>query len=368
VLHAERTPSGLIRLGTSQYGVATDVHDRQDGLAWRLLGLMDGTRDIPSIVDSIVHWRPSLTESVVRGAVDQLIDAGFVEDAGAPSPQRLSSEEMERYRYNAEYFAWVDTNPRQSRWDSQERLKRSRVTVVGVGGTGSAVALSLVAAGVGRIRAVDCDVVEVSNLSRQLLYTEDDVGRDKVDVAAGRLSGLNSHVQVEVLHRRVSSIDDAMALLAGEDLLILSADTPRGQIQRWVNDAAQRCGTPWLLCGYAGPMVVMGLFMPFDTPCYRCIEHAERTRVAPGESLGATDGEAIRAVVAPTANLSGHFAALEAIYFLAGIGARTAGRMFHQNLMMFEHSYYVEAVRWPECPVCGTDPSRGDEHRTHTPS
>jgi molybdopterin/thiamine biosynthesis adenylyltransferase len=199
---------------------------------------MDGSRDIPSNVEPIVRWRPSLTERVVRGVVDQLIDAGFVEDAGAPSSPWLSSEEIERYRYNAEYFAWVDTNPRQSRWDAHERLKRSRVTVVGLGGTGSAVALSLVAAGVGRLRAVDCDVVEVSNLSRQLLYTESDVGQDKIDVAAARLRGLNSHVQVEVQHRSVSSTDDAMTLLAGEDLLILCADMPRGQIQRWVNDAA----------------------------------------------------------------------------------------------------------------------------------
>jgi molybdopterin/thiamine biosynthesis adenylyltransferase len=114
-------------------------------------------------------------------------------------------------------------------------------------------------------------------------------------------------------------------------------------------------------------MVVMGLFSPFETPCYRCIEHAETTRAARGESLGVTDGEAIRAVVAPTANLSGHFAALEAIYFLAGIGARTLGRMFHQNLLMFEHSYYVEAARWSDCPTCGND-QPGDERRTRTPS
>ena len=349
MLQVERDESGLIRFGASQYGVAAEVQDSADEFIWRLLQLADGTRDVDAITRSLPH----VDERRVRGALDELIAQGFVEDAGAPSPASLSEDEVDRYRYNADYFGWADTTPRPSIWDAQERLKQSRVTVVGLGGTGSAVAMSLVAAGVGRIRVVDHDVVERSNLNRQLLYSDEDIGRSKAEVAGDRLRRVNPYVDVEQRHQRLSSTDDAEELIAGEDLLVLSADEPRGLLPHWVNDAALRCRAPWLLCGYAGPMIVVGHFTPFVSACYRCFEHHQRQQREGREPLQPDDSDAIRAVIAPTANLCGHFAALEAIYHLAGLGARTSGRMFHQNLMVFDHAYYVDAVRWTDCPSCG---------------
>jgi molybdopterin/thiamine biosynthesis adenylyltransferase len=349
VLQVERDASGLIRLGASQYGVAAEVQDREDEFIWRLLQLADGTRDVDAISKSF----PGVHERRVRGALDELIAQGFVEDAGAPSPATLCEDEIDRYRFNTEYFGWADTTPRPSIWYAQERVKQSRVTVVGIGGTGSAVAMSLVAAGVGRIRVVDHDVVERSNLNRQMLYSDEDIGRSKAEVAGDRLRRMNPHVNVEHRHQRLSSTADAEELITGEDLLVLSADEPRGQLQYWVNDAALRCRTPWLLCGYAGPMIVLGLFIPFVSACYCCFEHHQRPQREGLESLRPDETDAIRAVIAPTASLCGHFAALEAIYHLAGLGARTSGRMFYQNLMVFDHAYYVDAVRWTGCPSCG---------------
>lgn len=360
VLQPERTADGVIRVGTSQYGVAADVRDTGDGLAWQLMGLMDGTRDVPTIVLSIVDSNPGVTAAAVELVMSELIEAGFVEDAGAPPPPSLCAEELERYRYNAEFFAWVDTEPRQSRWDAQARLKHARVTIVGLGGTGCAVAMSLVAAGVGTLRVVDGDAVELSNLNRQLLYTARDVGRDKTTVAAAQLRQINPNVNVHCVHRQVHSLDDALSLLEGEDLLVLSADTPPGEIQRWVNDAALQSGTPWLLCGYAGPMIVLGLFVPGEGACYRCFDHQQRLEERAVERLAPIDKNAIRAVIAPSANLSGHLAALEAIYFLGGLGSRTKGRIFHQNLVRFEHSYYVDSPQWSDCPACGSRPTRAE--------
>jgi molybdopterin/thiamine biosynthesis adenylyltransferase len=108
-----------------------------------------------------------------------MIEAGYVEDAAAPPPPSLSPAEVDRYDRALTYYAWVDLTPRTSRYDVQAQLKAGKVVVLGLGGPGSAVAASLVAAGVGAVHCADFDVIEAGNLTRQLLYTEDDLGASR---------------------------------------------------------------------------------------------------------------------------------------------------------------------------------------------
>ena len=111
--------------------------------------------------------------------------------APAASATRATSWLVTAYdSASTRYFSWIDTDPRRSRYDVQVALKRARVTVLGMGGTGGAVAMGLVAAGVGRLHCLDFDDVEVSNLNRQVLYTEDDIGRPKVDTAVRRITAV----------------------------------------------------------------------------------------------------------------------------------------------------------------------------------
>ncbi len=189
--------NGTILIGTVRYGVGSQLQDDQDGMVWKLLGLLDGTRTVDAIVAQMTHDIPGLDPQSVREALAALSNSGFVEDAGAGIPESLSQYEVERYATNLRYFAWVDDQPRESPYELQRRLKEARVTVVGLGGTGCAVAMSLVAAGVGLVRCADHDVIEASNLSRQLLYTEDDIGLPKSEAAVRRLRRLNPHVAVE---------------------------------------------------------------------------------------------------------------------------------------------------------------------------
>jgi molybdopterin/thiamine biosynthesis adenylyltransferase len=355
-VHApERRPDGRIRLGAAQYGVAAEVLDDPQGTVWRLLGLLDGSRELEAIVCEMQAALPGLDPLQIREAIEKFVAAGFVEDASAPAT-RLTAAEVRRYASNTHYFAWVDLQPRSSPYVHQERLKDASATVLGLGGTGSAVAMSLAAVGLGRLRLVDRDVVEAENLTRQLLYSEADVGRPKAEAACERLRGLNPLVEVVGEARSVHSAEAAAALMEGCDLFVLCADKPRGEIQRWVNTAALRTGTPWILSAYAGPTVVVGTFVPGETPCYGCYEHhlaGERAASGEGGQVLFDQGE-INPVIAPAANLAGHFAALEAIYFLTGIRPQTVGRVFHQNLIAYEDNYFLEAPFWPSCPACAS--------------
>lgn len=315
---------------------------------------MDGSRGIESIVAEMRRAVPGLSGQRVEEAIERIIAAGFAEDAAAP-PAQLTAEEVRRYASNLGYFSWVDVRPRPSPYVHQERLKAASVTVLGLGGTGSAVAASLTAAGVGQLRCVDGDVVEPGNLTRQLLYAQDDIGRPKAEAAAERLRRLNPLVEITGEMAWIGSPDPLDGLMAGCDLFVLCADEPRGTIVSWVNKAALRTGRTWISSSYNGPTLVMGTFVPHETPCYRCLVHhlaRERTvHGADGEFLFTPD--VVNGVIAPSANLAGQFAALEAIYVLADLAPQTKGRIFHQNLMIYGHTYFVEAPFWPECPECG---------------
>lgn len=347
--------NGRIRIGSVQYGVAAEIEDDADGTVWALLRLMDGSRQRGEIVAAMLSQRPDLTETDVTEYLAALEESGHIEDAAAPVAAGLSDTELDRYSRNENYFSWVDTTPRRTRFELQAALGRARVAVIGLGGSGSAVASSLVAAGVGAVRCVDFDVVTESNLNRQSLYTEQDIGLSKVARAVHRLHTMNSYVEVTGMERRVTSVQDARQCIARTDFAVLCADVPHPDIQLWINDAATELRVPWSVCFYAGPTLMTGIFVPGRTPCYHCLLH---TGPSP---LRADDGEIGQplygnvdpnAVLAPTAALAGQFGALETIRFLTGLTPQTVGRLYHQNLMIYEHSYYIEPAVWDGCAAC----------------
>lgn len=357
---------GRIRIGSVQYGVGAEIQDDAHGTVWRLLQLLDGSRNIQQVADDVVGECPDLDRELVDEYISTLIDSGYIEDASAVPVESLSSMERERYRRNENFFTWVDTTPRRQSFTLQARLKSSSVVVLGLGGSGSAVASSLVAAGVGRVRCVDYDEVELSNLNRQSLYTEDDIGHPKVERAVSRLQRMNTCIQVEGMEQRLTSTADVARCLEGMNFAVLCADVPHPNVQLWTNAAAIQAELPWSVCFYAGPTLMTGIFVPGETPCYRCLIDTGPSplRAADGDQgtplYGATE---LNGVIAPTAGLAGHFGALEAIYFLTGLPCQTVGRLYHQNLMVYDHNYYITPEFSAGCEHCAqhTAPPRGTD-------
>lgn len=344
---------GRIRIGSVQFGVGAEIID-PSGVVWAALQLMDGLRTQEEIA-SALSGEAGLDVEEARALVEDLCASGYIEDVAAPVAPGVSEREQERYARNEGFFSWVDTSPRSRSFELQRSLLDARVTVLGLGGSGSHVATSLASAGVGWIRAVDSDDVELSNLNRQVLYGESDLGHSKVVRATTRLREMNSDIRVDGLECRIDSFEAAHRALEGSTFAVLCADVPHPDIQLWTNDAAYALGIPWSVCFYAGPTLMTGIFVPGETPCYRCL-------LASGPSpLKAESGERgqplygsvdVNGVIAPTAGLAGQFGALEAIYFLTGLAPQTVGRLFHQNLMVYEHSYFVDPVAQADCAQC----------------
>ncbi len=172
----------------------------------------------------------------------------------------LSEDEVERYSRQI----MLDSIG----YEGQLRLRNARVCITGAGGLGSPIAMQLTAMGVGYIRLVDRDVVELSNLHRQILYTDADIGKVKVEAAASRLKAINSSVDVEPL---AVSINEGTAddVIKGCDLVIDGLDSIDARYA--LNDACIRAGIPYVYGGALGMLGSACTVLPGKSACIRCI-------------------------------------------------------------------------------------------------
>jgi molybdopterin/thiamine biosynthesis adenylyltransferase len=354
-----RLSRGRIRIGGVSYGIAAEISD-PDGYVWTLLQNMDGTRDIADIMERTVRSHPGQSPSLVRAAIRQLAGTGYLEDAAAPDPAELSDRDKERYDRARGYYRWLDLTPRASTWEPQVKLARARVTVVGVGGTGGVAALALAAAGVGRLHCVDPDVVELSNLSRQVIYTEDDIGVAKADAAVARLRRLNTDISVSAERLRIGSVEDVLPLARDCDVLLLSADKPP-EVRVWTNRACLAAGRPWVDSGYHGPLVQVTAYLPGAGRCWECLHDASRERqiadgADPADSPGRGDAVA-SAVGAVPAGISGYLAAHHVISLVTGVPAAEPGVIQAINLAALDTPFACRDGPDHPCPACGGAPA-----------
>lgn len=316
---------------------------------WEVLQLLDGTRTVSQVAEQLKNTIPD-SEELTTNIVGILKSVGIIVDAEVKPPSEFNEVELERYSRNARYFSWVDLKSTGSGYDSQLKLKNSAVTVVGLGGIGASIAWSLVAIGVGAVHLVDFDIVELSNLSRQILYSEIDLNRSKAQVAYEKLRELNSQVKVTYEEKKASSVSDFVAWMEKSDILILAADTPF-EINYWCNDAAFITKTPWIQAGYDGPKIISRSFIPYETACFECLQNREEHLAIKPEPPST---QRWHSAIAPLTLLSAQIASLEIIYFLIGLSNHTMGRAFVQNGLSYDIARFEDLPRLSDCPKCNS--------------
>ena len=349
-----RVADGKIRIGGVSYGLAAELAD-PDGWVWTMLMAMDGTRDLPRIIEHVSQAHPGQPVARLWRGAEQLLGTGYVEDIAAPVPAGLSDRDIRRHDRALGYFRWLDLAPRESSWDAQARLREARVTILGVGGTGGIAAMALAASGIGRLHCVDPDEVELSNLSRQVIYTEDDLGKPKAEAAVARLRRLNSDIEVTGERLEAASVEDVASLARDCDVLLLSADKPP-ELRTWTNRACLAAKRPWVDSGYHGPLVQVGAFVPGAGPCWECSRLVDRDSHA-GNGANPQDAphrrDAVSAAVgAVPAGMSGYLAAHLVIALVTGIPAVVPGRIETVNLAALDAPLALAPVPHPECPAC----------------
>lgn len=222
----------------------------------------------------------------------------------------------------------------------QRKLARSKVAVVGLGGLGTVSSLYLALAGVGHLRLIDQDTVELNNLHRQILYTLKEVHYPKVEIASKRLSSTNPLVKVEPIPENLNP-HNVERLLSGIDCVVDGLDNMRTRYL--VNRACVKLGIPYVFGAAIGIEGNISVFAPPETPCLECVLPS-----VSDDHLMTCD---VRGVLGVTPGIIGTMQAMETIKLLTGMGSTLKGKLM---ICDFNDMYFttLEIFKRRDCPVC----------------
>jgi molybdopterin-synthase adenylyltransferase len=290
-----------------------------------------------------------LDVAAVQQKLDDLVTAGLVLVRPAPAGPPLHGEDVERFARQLPYLAELGDET-----TLQRRLRDSSVVILGCGGIGTWVVAGLACIGVGTIVLVDDDVVALSNLNRQILFTRRDVGAAKVSTAARWLEAFDSAIAVKAVARRVASEDDVPPLIAGADAVVLAADEPPYMIGRWVNTACLDAGIPFMVAGQVPPIVKVGpTYACHDGACFACHETAlAEESSAYQDYVDSRRGEsATAATVGPASAVAGGLIGMEMMHLLTGQRPATSEFAFIMDMRTLAVRH-APVRRDPKCRRC----------------
>ena len=242
----------------------------------------------------------------------------------------LTKDDLARYERQILYTGFGE--------EGQKRLKQSHVVVAGLGGLGCSASLYLACTGIGYVTLIDCDRVELSNLNRQILHYEEDIGERKPFSAAQKLAELNSSIEVTPVFKKITE-SNAREIIKGADLVIDGMDNFKTRFI--LNKACVAEGIPFIHGGIYGFFGEVTTILPGRTPCLACIFPEVPQRKVAFPVFGVTP--ALVAILQVT----------EAIKFLAGFGSLLTGKMLHINGDTMDFTF-CDLVKNQNCRVCGT--------------
>jgi molybdopterin/thiamine biosynthesis adenylyltransferase/rhodanese-related sulfurtransferase len=321
----------LIPRGFLELNVEEDVTmERGDSIALYCAG---GNRSALAARDLIAMGYTNVSSMI--GGIKGWKDAGLKIQTGG----LLSEDEMQRY---SRHLILPEVGE-----EGQQKLLQGRVLLIGAGGLGCPTALYLAAAGIGKIGLVDADVVDKSNLQRQVLFGESDVGRPKVEAARERLLELNSAIEI-VAHHELMTSYNAFDIMSEYDIIVNGCDNfPTRYL---INDAAVLTGKPVVdgsIFRFEGQVTV---YHPAEGgPCYRCLYPEPPP---PGEVPSCSEG-GVLGVLPGTVGL---IQATEVVKLVLGKGDSLVGRLVLYDAMDMKFRE-VKLRRNAECPVCGDSPT-----------
>ncbi|MGH7546612.1 MAG: molybdopterin-synthase adenylyltransferase MoeB [Gemmatimonadales bacterium] len=302
----------------------------EDGRLRSFVNVYVNDRDIRHLSQRETPVQPGDTVSIIPS-----IAGGTAVAAERP---KLSHEEILRY---SRHLILPDVGI-----EGQRKLKAARVLLVGAGGLGSPAALYLAAAGVGTIGLVDFDVVDQTNLQRQIIHGTSSVGRPKLESAAERIHELNPNVRVETFETRLTS-ENALDIIREFD--IVADGTDNFPTRYLVNDACVLLGKPNVYGSIFRFEGQASVFYAKEGPCYRCL-YAEPP--PPGLVPSCAEG----GVLGVLPGIIGSIQAMEAIKLILGAGEPLIGRLVLFDALKLQFRE-LKLQKDPDCPVCGTHPT-----------
>ncbi len=311
----------------------------------KLLQALDGEHTLEQLEEEF-------GKQEVGDLISQLQELEVVEDAA--DEDLLPERERVRFDRQLRYFSDIGGELTPS--ECQARLREAKIAVLGVGGLGGWAAWALACLGVGEMWLIDGDRVEPSNLNRQILYTEADIGLLKVEAAAARLRAFNSSMRVTATARRLESQAEIADFVDGSDVVIDAADWPAHDIERWCNSACFEARIPYITMSHFPPVARVGpLYVPGQTGCFACQETAYR-REYPLFDVAVAQRRAQpspAATLGPACGMIGGQVGMEILHLLTGLSKPSTLGVAHIYDLRTMEVEREPVVPEPDCPVCG---------------
>ncbi|PYO83946.1 MAG: molybdenum cofactor biosynthesis protein MoeB [Gemmatimonadetes bacterium] len=303
-----------------------------DGRLRSFVNVYVNDRDIRRLEHQETRVSPGDTVSIIPSI------AGGTGGAVADQRPKLSHEEILRY---SRHLILPDVGV-----EGQKKLKAARVLLVGAGGLGSPAALYLAAAGVGTLGLVDFDVVDKTNLQRQILHGTSAVGTPKLESARARIQDLNPNVQVETFETRLTS-ENALDIIREFD--VVADGTDNFPTRYLVNDACVLLGKPNVYGSIFRFEGQASVFYAKEGPCYRCL-------YAEPPPAGLVPSCAEGGVLGVLPGIIGSIQAMETIKLIVGAGEPLIGRLLLFDALKLQFRE-LKLEKDPDCPVCGRNPT-----------
>lgn len=341
----------LFRIG-AQLGITTEFED-PEGKLYYLVSLLDG-RDIKDIMEIMKSKYPDLTEEDIKDGLDILNHEDLIEETN----DSLKNHIDERYLPNINYFSRF-MHYTESAYKIQKKINDSVILLLGLGGGGSNILSLLSGLGPKKLKIIDYDKIEKSNLGRQLLYKESDIGKLKVEVAKKVLQEMNSTIEVEAYNQKIETYQDVLKYTENVDLVICVIDEPPFIAQKIVNQAIVKAKIP---CVFGASQISRGRVfsvIPYITGCFDClnIHYTLHDKQFIEQFIGFREIHFNPPTIAYAPAMYQLTAAIvdEAIRILTGYAApRSLGTQYEINYedgSSFTHPSWSRYTK--DCPTCG---------------
>ncbi len=254
-------------------GSAIEMDDKS-GFVYKACKLMDGIKNSNDLISELSISHPKQIEFFPNLLI-ALNKEKLLEDTSINDATILSDYDLERWQRNYEFFGSY-LSAEKSKYELQKKLQKTKVTLLGLGGAGSHILYDLAALGILNIQIVDFDRIELSNLNRQILYNDSDIGRLKSEVAKEKILQFLPKANIKSINQKICSSDDIKNLIKGQDIVISVIDQPREKIIGWVNQACVEINIPFICGAFDWKWALLYSVIPGKTGCIECWKSSSR--------------------------------------------------------------------------------------------
>ncbi len=335
-------------------GVAIEMADPSKFIA-TTCKIMDGKKDFNEIKEILFPLFPKETP-YLENLLSVLDKEYLLEDISQNYTDKLTVYDSIRWSRNIEFFGTY-CKATDNKYSFQEKLKSTKVAIFGLGGVGSNVLYNLIAMGICNIKAVDCDEVELSNLNRQIIYNESDIGKLKSEAAKDRISQFLSFADIEFINKKISNSEEIEEIIKDTDIIISAIDQPREEVMDWFNIACVKRNIPFI-CGTLDQKVaICYTIIPGKTGCIECWKNSSKKSSLLFQKLIGNDNfvpaDSPNVAIMPFISIVTGLIGCELLKIITGIAEpQSLGQLCTFDFLSSKITISESWEKDPECLVC----------------